>query len=370
MPAKSKNIDKAEKEAASFEKFKAVFLEEFLWSGDKTVKVDEAKLAKLFERCFKAKNYPTLNELRETVSFLATFTDKGVKYEHAVHYLRNFEEVADFFEENLEGSFKAGLDAFRKESRSSKPAHSIKAQKKEKPLPDDRKELPREYQTIQKRIAQLKNKQRELDKKRARILKPFPRLKVVWEDERTGKLSGKPVEGAKKVGVYFPRSHWVETHWKLRTQAMTEGEKIAQKAARKLSLDDIIKGLEIEKAEQRLSLIEAKAEIDGVTLPERKKTPKSSRPRSEVGSPTRRKRAVPENMARRRALVKAFYNANPTTRGNNLDELTCSYLDQCKVGVRSKWREKYKIKTWAEAYNHPKLKDLIHKMFSVDRKRG
>ena len=58
MPAKAKSPTKAEKDAASFEKFKAVLFEEFLWSGDETVKVDEVKLIELFERYFKSKDYP------------------------------------------------------------------------------------------------------------------------------------------------------------------------------------------------------------------------------------------------------------------------------------------------------------------------
>ena len=70
MPAKPEASHKAERDAASFEKFNATFFEGFLWSGDETVKVDTAKLIELFERCFKSKDYPTLNELRETVSFL------------------------------------------------------------------------------------------------------------------------------------------------------------------------------------------------------------------------------------------------------------------------------------------------------------
>ncbi len=67
--------------------------------------------------------------------------------------------------------------------------------------------------------------------------------------------------------MYSPRSRRVDTCWKLPTQAMTKDEKIAQRAARKLSLDDIIKDLEIDKAKQRLRLIEAKAKVDGVVLP-------------------------------------------------------------------------------------------------------
>ena len=58
MPEKPKASHKAERDAASFEKFKAVLFKEFLWSSDETVKVDEVKLIELFERYFKSKDYP------------------------------------------------------------------------------------------------------------------------------------------------------------------------------------------------------------------------------------------------------------------------------------------------------------------------
>ena len=90
----------------------------------------------------------------------------------------------------------------------------------------------------------------------------------------------------------------------------------------------------------------------------------------QITSVKRKKRAVSESVSTRGALVKAFYEANLTAKGNNLDELTCSHLDGFKVGVRSKWRETYRIKTWAEAYNHLKLKGCVRAMFSKDRKKG
>jgi hypothetical protein len=252
MPAKANT--------SPFEKFNVTFFEEFLWSGDETVKVDEAKLTELFERYFKSKDYPTLEELRETGSFIATFTDKGVNYDHSVHYPKDFDEVYDFFEENLEGSFKAGLDACRNQSRSSKPVPSVRALKKEEPLPDEPKALKRDYREVHKRIDQLENEKQKLDKQRARILNAFPRLKSAEEQEQS-------VSGAVELTVYSPRSRSVDTCWKLPTQAMTEKEELAQKGARKFFLEYFIKQLETEKAEQRLRLIEAKAKVDGVVLP-------------------------------------------------------------------------------------------------------
>jgi len=358
MPAKPEASHKAERDAASFEKFNATFFEGFLWSGDETVKVDTAKLIELFDRYFKSEDYPTLDELRETVTFLHSLVlESGEESSYRVYFRTDFDEVSDFFEENLEGSFKAGLDACRNQSRSSKPAYSVRAQKEEEPLPDEPKALKRDYREVQKRIDQLENEKQNLDKRRARILNAFPRLKIAEEQEQS-------VSGAVEIKEYLPRSQRVETCWKLPKQAMTADETLAHNGARKFSLEDFIKLLETEKAKRRLRLIEAKAEIAGVTLPERKKTPK----RSEIESPTKRKRAVQESVSIRRALVKAFHSSHPNIE--KLDQSTCLHLDDKEIPVQLKWRTDFRIKTWAEAYNHPKLKDLIHKMFSVDRKKG
>jgi hypothetical protein len=301
MPAKAKGPTKAERDAALFEKFKTVLFEEFLWSSDETVKVDEVKLIELFERYFESKDYPTLDELRETVSFLhRLLLQGGEEASCRVYFRKDFDEVSDFFEENLEGSFKTGLDACRNQSRSSKPVPSVRALKKEEPLSDDPKALKQDYREVHKRIDQLETEKQKLDKRRARILNAFPRLKIAEEQEQS-------VSGAVEIKEYLPRSRTVETCWKLPKQAMTADEKIAQKGARKFFLEYFIKHLETEKAKQRLRLIEAKAEIDGVTLPEREKTPK----RSEIESSTRKKRPVPESVSSRRALVKAFDDSNP-----------------------------------------------------------
>ncbi len=259
MPAKPEASHKAKRDAASFEKFNATFFEGFLWSGDETVKVDTAKLIELFDRYFKSEDYPTLDELRETVSFLHRLLLQGGEEDsYRVYFRKDFDEVSDFFEENLEGSFKVGLDACRNQSRSSKSAHSIQVQGKL--LPADPQKLVQEFQNQQERIDQLKREKQELSNEEKQILAPCPRLKTAWEDERTGEILEKPVSGAARVKVYLPRSRTVETVWKLPTQAMTEDEKIARRDARKLSFDYFIKHLEIEKAEQRLDLIEKRAE--------------------------------------------------------------------------------------------------------------
>jgi len=82
----------------------------------------------------------------------------------------------------------------------------------------------------------------------------------------------------------------------------------------------------------------------------------------------RKKRAVPKSVATRRALVKVFDDSNPKIK--NLDQSTCDYLDEERILVLPEWQSAFEIKTWAEAYDHPRLKNRIEAMFSKYRKKG
>ena len=77
-------------------------------------------------------------------------------------------------------------------------------------------------------------------------------------------------------------------------------------------------------------------------------------------------KAVPEDVAMRRAIVKAVKQANP--RMKKIDALTCMELDRHSVEVPSKWQRKYRIESWRAGYKHPHVRGLIHKMFSTDRR--
>ncbi|MDA2931172.1 hypothetical protein MYX84_14715 [Acidobacteria bacterium AH-259-O06] len=247
-----------------FRRFKTLFFEEFLWRDDEAAEIDGAKLEELFNQYFQSGKYPTLDELRSTVRCVELVWDDSLKkyLERYVRYPQDFDEVTDFFEENLEGACKLALDKCRQQSQSSKRALSVKAQEEEKPLPaDDPKELVQEYTELQQKIRELQSEKRKLWDERARILAPFPRLKISSEEEKS-------VSDAVRVRVYHPRGGVVEAEWKLPRQDMTKKEELVQKAARELSLDSFIKLRAIEKAKERLSLIESKAVIDGVTLPE------------------------------------------------------------------------------------------------------
>lgn len=80
------------------------------------------------------------------------------------------------------------------------------------------------------------------------------------------------------------------------------------------------------------------------------------------------KRARTENVTTRIGLVKAFVAANPNMQGRFLDLHTCQELDARRVPVSEQWKIEYRISSWEEGYKHAKVKSLIHKMFSTDRK--
>lgn len=106
-----------------------------------------------------------------------------------------------------------------------------------------------------------------------------------------------------------------------------------------------------------LAVLRTKATVLGVKLSEEEQGSVAS---------TRKKRAAPEDVAFRQAIVRTVKEVNPRMRG--LDLWTCRELDRRQVGIRSAWKLKHRVKSWEEAYKDPKLKNRIHKMFSTDRK--
>jgi len=260
MSVKPEASHKAERDAASFEKFKAVFFEEFLWRNDGAVKVDEAKLIELFDRYFKSENYPTLDELRSAFSFLLRlFVEEEDLY---VRFPKRFDQIADVFEENVEKSLKAGLDVSREKSQSTE---------KEKPPPDEPEELVRECQELQQKIRELQKETLDRWNQRSKLLSSSQRLGKIPE--------GKFVKGAVQVRVYYPQmseliTEWkpedeltIITEWRLPEEELTKEEKLAKEAGKKLLGEYLTKLLAIEKAKKRLNWIQAKAKVDGVVLP-------------------------------------------------------------------------------------------------------
>lgn len=79
------------------------------------------------------------------------------------------------------------------------------------------------------------------------------------------------------------------------------------------------------------------------------------------------KRAMPENVAIRKGLVKGFEKANPRLKGKSLTLETCRTLDSLRVDVPEGWKKNYKIETWEAGYRHGQVKGLIESMFSTDR---
>ena len=77
---------------------------------------------------------------------------------------------------------------------------------------------------------------------------------------------------------------------------------------------------------------------------------------------------VPPEVSLRRGVVQAVAKSNPNSKGKDLDLLTCEELDKF-LDILERWRKDGEIETWTEGYEHPKVKPLIHKMFSDDRKK-
>ena len=69
----------------------------------------------------------------------------------------------------------------------------------------------------------------------------------------------------------------------------------------------------------------------------------------------------------RRLLVQAAAQGYPE-EGGDLDFFTCQGLDERGIALPDEWLEKYGITKWQEGYRHPKVKPLIEKLFSSDRK--
>ena len=203
-------------------------------------------------------------------------------------------------------------------------------------VPDDPEELVAEYRRAQGEINAIIDKQSEIRQA----------------------AGGRLVETVDSEGIssWMPRVE--QQHLPL-----TDAEEIAMKALNKLEW-------ELEEKRDYRSLIETKAAIRGCQLPDRRQLVLQVRESRETDEKKDRvKRAVREDVAFRRGIVRAAAEANPSTRGKNLDEWTCLELDGHGVDVLEKWRE-YGVKTWQEAYRKKELKGRIQKMFSEDRKQG
>ena len=83
-----------------------------------------------------------------------------------------------------------------------------------------------------------------------------------------------------------------------------------------------------------------------------------------------KKRTPPKDVTMRRGIIKSVEKQYPSSKGQDLDLLSCKELDNRRIEVPNKWPLKYKVKTWVGAYGDSEVKKLIHKMFSEDRKKG
>ena len=108
---------------------------------------------------------------------------------------------------------------------------------------------------------------------------------------------------------------------------------------------------------EKLRQIRIQAKYLGIELP--------AQAQSEKMAQKRRKRASPDHVTSRRSIVWATWRSNPEAIGNDLDLLTCRALDRQDVPVPKEWE----IDSWEAGYKHyPQVRQLIHKMFSGDRR--
>jgi len=91
--------------------------------------------------------------------------------------------------------------------------------------------------------------------------------------------------------------------------------------------------------------------------------------KKQKGAASGKKRTPPKDVTMRRGIINSVEKQYPNSKGKDLDVLTCKELDARKVDVPKKWLITHKVKSWVEGYNDPKVKKLIHKMFSEDRSK-
>lgn len=84
----------------------------------------------------------------------------------------------------------------------------------------------------------------------------------------------------------------------------------------------------------------------------------------------KKKRALPESVAMRTGIVKAYALSNPSLKGKGLDKETCIDLDERRVDVPPNWRKEFGVGTWVESYENEVLRNRIGRMFSADRTRN
>lgn len=234
----------------------------------------------------------------------------------------------------------------------------------DKDLPDDTQELEAEYLQIRGELQELESDPQKIEDRVTAILAQVPRLREIWEGTYSGSDPG--ISGHT---IFDDAGEFLGWSLDIEEEEMTSSERLAANEIRELRLKRT-------NLTNRLGLVRIKAASLGITLPDEEQAetseavdPISPEPPQIGHRKPRRKKAVPEDVATRRALVKAIRDSHPKAKGKNLDQLTCEQLDSRKVAIPMKWRPKYRINNWEEGYKNPEVKPLIQKMFSSDRKK-
>jgi len=146
----------------------------------------------------------------------------------------------------------------------------------------------------------------------------------------------------------FINENWVDEN------SLSEAERLADSHFRELRSRE-------HTLLKELRLIRIQAKYLGIQLPEQTPPEKTAQ--------KRRKRRSPDHVTSRRGIVWAMWRSNPEAIGKDLDLLTCRMLDRQKVPIPKKWTEKWGVDNWEAGYkHHPQVRQLLHKMFSGDRK--
>lgn len=148
---------------------------------------------------------------------------------------------------------------------------------------------------------------------------------------------------------------WVDTSFDEISMTMDEhcGGEITDKF-----VSDLEQGFNLAIKDLKISQYVKGREKDSIEEPSASK---------QKGATSGKKRTPQYDISMRKRIVQAFAESSPNSKGTNLDDLTCKELDKRRVEVSNNWRLKYKVGSWMEGYDNPKVRKLIQKMFSKDR---
>jgi len=225
-----------------------------------------------------------------------------------------------------------------------------------KDLPDDAEELVAEYLGVSRELREIESNPQLIDDKISAILETVPRLKAIEE----GTYGPSDEEIGVDVNAIFDPDDNKFLGWHLVLK--TASERFAENEIKKLNSKKYV-------LKNRLDLLRVKAASLGITLPEEQDKLVGKDPDPDQKS-KRKIKDPPESVIERRHAVQECYELNRKTLGRKLNRLTCDYLDKKNIKILPRWKGKYQVTKWKQAFRHnKKLKNGIEKMFCSDRKK-